>query len=81
MFQVDEFMRASDVSVEQFAVASYCNHCNPAPKVILVCKYKGHKFRLQVFLEPLAGTEVVEIIDTLRCEIRAIPGTETGDDK
>ncbi len=70
VFEMGKFSRASGVSVQEQAVASYCNECTPYPKLTAKGTFEGHPFLLHLYLEPIADTETVEIIDTINKEIR-----------
>jgi len=39
-------------------------------------KFQGHQFFLHIFLEPVAETEPVEVIDTIQQQIRDMPETD-----
>ena len=52
-------------------MASFCNECTPYPKLMIKGKFEGHPFLLHIYLEPIADTETVEIIDTVNKTIRA----------
>ena len=41
------------------------------PTVTFKGRYRGHRVSVQILLEPNPGSATVEIIDTIRCEIRA----------
>jgi hypothetical protein len=70
IFHSDAFCKADGVSVESFAAGSVCSQCSPHPRLMFRGEYRGHRFYLQVFLEPPRDVEVVEVIDTIRCEVR-----------
>jgi hypothetical protein len=70
VFEMGEFSRTPGVWIQEQAVASYCNECTPYPKLMAKGKFEGHPFLLHVYLEPIADTQTVEIIDTLENEIR-----------
>lgn len=70
LFEMGEFSRTPGVWVQEQAVASFCNECTPYPKLMVKGKFEGHPFFLHIFLEPIAETDTVEIIDTLKQEIR-----------
>ena len=56
----------------RLTAASYCTQSNPTPQVTIQGKYRGHRVSLKVLMEPLASQPVVEIIDTIKFEIRKI---------
>ena len=71
VFDTEKLMRA--MMVESISAASVCNECNPTPALVIRGRYRGHRITLKVLMEPVPGSPVVEIIDTLRCEIRDLP--------
>lgn len=84
LFDVMEFSRKPGVWVEETAVASYCNGCTDHPKMMSKCRYKGKSFLLHVYLEPVAETQVVEVLDVIKQEVREfepVVATENGTDK
>ena len=56
----------------RLTAASYCTQSNPTPQVTIQGRYRGHRVSLKVLMEPLASQPVVEIIDTIKFEIRKI---------
>jgi len=71
VFQADKLLRA--MAVETISAASVCNECSPTPTVVICGRYRGNRVNLKVLLEPIPGSPVAEIIDTLRFEIRDVP--------
>jgi hypothetical protein len=71
VFEADKLLRA--MTVESISAASVCNECSPTPALVIRGRYRGHRVRLKVLLEPVPGSPVAEIIDTLRFEIRDFP--------
>ena len=71
VFHTEKLLRA--MMVESISAASVCNECNPTPALVIRGRYRGHRLCLKVCLEPVPGSPVVEIIDTLRFEIRDLP--------
>jgi len=71
VFQAERLLRA--MTVKSISAASVCNECNPTPSLVIRGRYRGHRVRLKVLLEPIPGSPVAEIIDTLRFEIRDLP--------
>lgn len=67
-FHTDRLMRA--VTVYETTARSCCSDCNPTPTITIRGSYRGHMLRLTVLLEPVPGSPVVEIIDTLKSEVR-----------
>jgi hypothetical protein len=70
IFHGDLFCKADGVYVKHFAASSLCNLCSRHPRLMFRGKYRGHKIYLQVFLEPPDDTEAVEIVDTIKSEVR-----------
>ena len=70
-FHAEKLLRA--MTVDSISAASVCNECSPTPALTIRGRYRGHRVCLKVMLEPVPGTPVVEIIDTLRFEIRDVP--------
>ena len=63
-FHTDKLMRG--MKVYRISAAS----APPAPSVTIHAEYRSHMVRLTVLLEPPPGSPVVEIIDTLKNEVR-----------
>lgn len=76
IFDIGDFSRETGVWVEHFAIASYCQECSEHPKLMVRGKFRGHQFFLHIFLEPIAETDAVEVLDTLQHEIREMPDKE-----
>lgn len=70
LFDLGDFGRSPGVWIQEQAVASSCNHCTAYPKLLVKGRFEGHPFILHILLEPPADTEVVEVVDTLRQEVR-----------
>lgn len=68
VFDTEKLLRA--MTVESISAGSVCNECSPTPTLVIRGRYRGHRVSLKVLLEPVPGSPVVEVIDTLRCEIR-----------
>jgi hypothetical protein len=68
VFNTEKLLRA--MAVESISAGSVCNECSPTPTLVIRGRYRGHRVSLKVLLEPVPGSPVVEVIDTLRCEIR-----------
>jgi hypothetical protein len=77
IFDSGDFGRENGVWIQEQAVASYCQGgvqvCNPHPKLMIRGKYKNHWFLLHIHLEPITETETIEVVDTIKKEVRAIP--------
>jgi len=70
LFDVGEFGRNKGVYIADHALQSFCGDCNNCPKMMVKGKFEGHSFYLQIYMEPVADTEPVEILDTIKEEIR-----------
>jgi hypothetical protein len=68
VFQTDKLLRG--IAVESISAASVCNECSPTPTLVIRGRYRRHRVCLKVLLEPVPGSPVVEVIDTLKCEIK-----------
>lgn len=73
IFDIGDFSKENGVWIQEFAAASYCQECTEHPKLMAQGKFQGHNFHLHIFLEPVAESEAVEMIDTLQQEIRDMP--------
>jgi hypothetical protein len=80
VFEMGQFSRSPGVRVQEQAVASYCNECTPFPKLMAKGKFEGHPFLLHVYLEPIADSDTVEVIDTITKEIREKASVVADDD-
>ncbi len=69
-FHAFRLMRA--MTVWGVSATSCCSDCNPTPTITIQGSYRSHTIRLTICLEPIPGTPVVEIIDTLKNEIRKV---------
>ena len=70
VFNTEKLLRA--MVVESISAASVCNQCNPTAAVVIRGRYRGDRITLKVLLEPVPGSPVVEIMDTLMHEIRSV---------
>ena len=70
-FQVDRLMRTPGMVVEWITAATVCTHCTPEPMLAFKGKYRGHPIILEILLEPPAESPIMEILDTIRCQVRA----------
>ena len=71
VFHTEKLLRA--MVVDSISADSVCNECNPTPALVIRGRYRGHRVCLEVLLEPIPGSPVVELIDTLKHEIRDLP--------
>ena len=72
LFDMGNFSRETGVWIQEYAVSSYCNECTEHPKIMARGKFQGHQIYFHIFLEPIAETEAVELIDTINFQIRDI---------
>jgi hypothetical protein len=70
-FEFNVFKLYREMSVYGESITSYCTHCTPTPAITFRGNYRGHMVTLTVLLEPVPGSLPVEIVDTIRAEIRA----------
>lgn len=70
-FEFNVFKLYREMSVYGESITSYCTHCTPTPAITFRGTYRGHMLTLTVLLSPAPGSPVVEIVDTLKAEIRA----------
>lgn len=77
IFDTSNFGRENGVWIQDTAIVSFCDQCNPNPKIIIQGKFRGHQFNLDINLEPVAETTSVEVIDTIQQKIREIPDNES----
>ncbi|HEY7328086.1 MAG TPA: hypothetical protein VH592_10620 [Gemmataceae bacterium] len=75
VFHAERLLRA--MTVESVSAASICNECSPTPTVVICGRYRGHRVCLKLLLEPIPGSAVVELIDTIRCVIVDFPKGST----
>jgi len=76
-FDLSGFFGEQEVFALEFGAASYCLDCNATPIIGVRGRYQGQPFVLKLHLEPIPDSEPVEIIDTLKGEVRAIDGDAT----
>ena len=69
-FDLGDFSRAPGVWVQNHLIASYCDECTPSPKMLVQGKYEGNSFLLHIFLEPDPKSDIVEVLDHLKKEVR-----------
>jgi hypothetical protein len=68
VFHTEKLLRA--MAVESISAASVCQECSPTPAIVIRGRYRGHRVRLKILLEPSPESPVVEVIDTLTCQVR-----------
>jgi len=71
-FDVSGLLAERGVLVESVLAVSYCTQCNETPYMGVRGTYYGRSFSLRIHLEPIPGSEPVEIIDTLKHQVRDI---------
>lgn len=70
IFEAGEFSRESGLWIQDFAVGSHCAACNSYPKMMFKGKFRGHNVFVNIMLEPDKESSTVEILDTIKHEIR-----------
>jgi hypothetical protein len=60
----------------EFGAVSFCIECNAAPMICIRGKFQGQPFVMKLSLEPDPDSDPLEIIDTLKQEVRAIERDE-----
>ena len=70
-FEFHVFRLSPEMSVFGEIATSCCPNSNPTPAITFRGNYRGHMVTLTVLLEPAPGSPVVEIVDTVKAEIRA----------
>ena len=70
LFEAGKFTRATSIEVQDWAIASACEHCSPYPKLMMKAKYRGHRVLIQIVMEPPTDTDAIEVVDVVSHEIR-----------
>lgn len=76
VFNIGNFGKAEGVWIQEQIAFSSCNECNPTPKMLVLGKYRGHRFNLHVFMEPLADGPLRENINAHNSEVTPIQEQE-----
>ncbi len=63
------------MQIEAFGCVSYCPDYSPTPSIPIRGTFREHPFVFRLMLEPVPGSEPIEIVDTLKAEIRTIRET------
>ena len=71
-FDVSGFLAERGVLVQSVVASSYCVECSETPYVGIKGTYLGKPFELRLHLEPIPGTPPVEVIDTIKMQVRDI---------
>lgn len=69
-FDLSGFFGEPGVFALAFVAVSYCIDCCPTPTIGVRGRYHGQPFMLKLHLEPIPDSDPVEIIDTMKQEIR-----------
>lgn len=69
------FFTEPGVEVEDFGAVSYCVDYSPTPAIPIRGTFRGLPFVLKLMLEPVPGSEPIEIVDTIKAELRTIRET------
>jgi hypothetical protein len=75
-FDLSGFSTERGVLIDSLLASSYCIECNQTPYVGLRGTYLGRAFSLRLHLEPIPNTEPVEIIDTIKHQVRDFKETQ-----
>jgi hypothetical protein len=81
LFDMGDFSRDEGVWIQEQAFMSLCSECTEIPKIMVKGKFRGHNFYLHLLLEPPKDSEIVEVIDTLKKEVREKIAVKDCDDK
>lgn len=71
-FDLSGFLAERGVLTEGVMAASYCTQCAETRSLDLRGTYLGRPFKLRLHLEPIPGTPPVEVIDTIKQQVRDI---------
>lgn len=71
-FNASALMAERGFLVESILASSYCIECSETPYIGIKGSYFGESFRLKLHLEPIPNSEPVEIIDTIKQQVRDI---------
>jgi hypothetical protein len=71
-FDLGGFLAERGVLTKGIVAASYCVECAETPSVEVRGTYFGRAFALRIHLEPVPGTPPVEVIDTIKQQVRDI---------
>ena len=72
-FEFHAYRLMRGMTVWGVSAKSCCLDCNPTPTITIRGSYRGHMVKLTVLLEPIPGSPVVEIIDTINFQVRDVP--------
>jgi len=79
LFDFGDFGREEGMWIQEQAFMSVCSECTPNPKTVTKGKFRGHNFYMHLFLEPPEDSESVEVIDTIKQEIREKLAVDSSD--
>lgn len=71
-YDLSGFLAERGVLIESIMAMSYCVECAETPHFLITGSYFGESFRLKLHLEPIPATVPVEVIDTIRQQLRDI---------
>ena len=71
-----DFFAVPGIEVTEIGFKSLCVECALNPFIGIRGEYKNGPFILTIYLQPIADTEPVEIIDTIKNQTRAIKGRQ-----
>ena len=68
------------LKIEKMAVLTSCPECQHVPKLVLHGKCDEETMTLHILLEPIVGSEPIEVIDTIHEVIRVRTRTDESKD-
>ncbi len=71
-YDVSGLLAERGILIESILASSYCIECSETPYIGIRGTYFGESFRLKLHLEPIPNSEPVEIIDTIKQQVREI---------
>src|SRR5690349_14089617 len=71
-YDISGLLAERGILIESILASSYCIECSETPYIGIKGSYFGESFRLKLHLEPIPKSEPVEIIDTIKQQVRVI---------
>lgn len=71
-FDISGLLDEPEFEVDAMGAASYCVQCCPTPFVGFKGRFQGKPFFLRIGLEPIPDSKAVEIVDTVRNQVRPV---------
>lgn len=72
-FEFHAYRLMRGMTVWGVSAKSCCLDCKATPTITIRGSYRGHMVNLTVLLEPVPGSAVAEIIDTINFQVRDVP--------